>query len=68
MAKVTGDRDPGYGSTGKMLGEAATCLAMDVSKTDKAGGFWTPSTVMGDALIARLQQHAGLTFSVVSAS
>lgn len=68
VAKVTGDRDPGYGSTGKMLGEAATCLAMDVSKTDKAGGFWTPSTVMGDALIARLQQHAGLTFSVVATS
>lgn len=68
VAKVTGDRDPGYGSTGKMLGEAATCLAMDISKADKAGGFWTPATVMGDALIARLQQHAGLTFSVVSVS
>lgn len=66
VVKVTGDRDPGYGSTGKMLGEAATCLAMDISKTDKAGGFWTPSTVMGDALIARLQQHAGLSFSVIS--
>ena len=26
-AKVTGDRDPGYGSTGKMLGQAAACLA-----------------------------------------
>lgn len=68
VAKVTGDRDPGYGSTGKMLGEAATCLALDISKSDKPGGFWTPATVMGDALIARLQQHAGLTFSVVSAS
>ncbi|MCM3599095.1 hypothetical protein M4D55_25640, partial [Metabacillus idriensis] len=27
--KVTGDRDPGYGSTGKMLGQAALGLALD---------------------------------------
>ena len=66
VVKVTGDRDPGYGSTGKMLGEAATCLAMDVSKSDRAGGFWTPATVMGDVLIPRLIQHAGLSFSVIS--
>ena len=35
--KVTGDRDPGYGSTAKMLGEAAACLALDVAGTP--GGF-----------------------------
>lgn len=63
--KVTGDRDPGYGSTCKILGEAAVCLVQDIAKTDKPGGFWTPSTVMGDKLIARLTEHAGLTFSVV---
>lgn len=68
VVKVTGDRDPGYGSTGKMLGEAATCLALDMPKAEHAGGFWTPSALMGDALIARLQQHAGLTFSEVGAS
>ena len=28
------------------------------------GGFWTPASAMGHALIARLQSHAGLTFSV----
>lgn len=64
-AKVTGDRDPGYGSTAKMLGEAAVCLATDISKTDKTGGFWTPSTALGQRLIERLQAKAGLTFSIV---
>ncbi|WP_297921890.1 saccharopine dehydrogenase NADP-binding domain-containing protein [uncultured Agitococcus sp.] len=64
-AKVTGDRDPGYGSTAKMLGEAAVCLATDISKTDKKGGFWTPSTALGQRLIDRLEAKAGLTFSIV---
>ncbi|MEL6926564.1 MAG: saccharopine dehydrogenase NADP-binding domain-containing protein, partial [Bacteroidota bacterium] len=32
-AKVKGDRDPGYGSTSKMLGEAAVCLAKDKAMT-----------------------------------
>jgi len=65
QVKVTGDRDPGYGSTCKILGEMAQCLALDVSKEEKAGGFWTPSTFGGDKLVARLIEHAGLTFSVV---
>jgi len=63
--KVTGDRDPGYGSTGKMLGQAAACLALDVDKASKAGGFWTPATVFGDRLVDRLVAHAGLTFEVL---
>ncbi len=66
-AKVTGDRDPGYGSTGKILGEAAVCLAQDVPKAQVAGGFWTPATAMGDALITRLVEHAGLGFEVLEA-
>ena len=65
QARVTGDRDPGYGSTCKILGEVAQCLALDVSKSDKPGGFWTPSTLGEDKLLARLSEHAGLTFSVV---
>ena len=64
-AKVTGDRDPGYGSTAKMLGEAAVCLATDISKNDKTGGFWTPSTALGQRLIDRLEAKAGLTFKIV---
>jgi short subunit dehydrogenase-like uncharacterized protein len=63
--KVTGDRDPGYGSTAKMLGQAAACLALDVGKSDKPGGFWTPATIFGERLIDRLQAHSGLTFEVL---
>jgi short subunit dehydrogenase-like uncharacterized protein len=63
--KVTGDRDPGYGSTAKMLGQAGACLAQDFAATGRKGGFWTPATVFGDTLIERLVAHAGLTFEVV---
>ena len=63
--KVTGDRDPGYGSTGKMLGQAAACLALDVDKAATPGGFWTPAAIFGDRLIQRLTAHSGLTFEVV---
>lgn len=63
--RVTGDRDPGYGSTAKMLGEAAVCLATQCSKGSVEGGFWTPSTALGEALKARLVDHAGLTFEVI---
>lgn len=64
-AKVTGDRDPGYGSTAKMLGEAAACLARDVPARDERadGGFWTPASLLGDDLVRRLIDHAGLTFA-----
>jgi len=60
-SRVTGDRDPGYGSTAKMLSQAAACLAKDVSE-EFPGGFWTPATILGDKLIDRLTAHAGLTF------
>src|SRR3984957_16908233 len=62
--KVTGDRDPGYGSTAKMLGQAAACLAFDVDKFAAPGGFWTPATIFGDRLIQRLTAHSGLTFDL----
>lgn len=61
--RVTGDRDPGYGSTAKMLAQSAVCLANDLPKKTK-GGFWTPASLMGDKLIKRLQAHSGLTFEV----
>jgi len=62
-ARVTGDRDPGYGSTSKMLSESAICLAKD--ELSSAGGFWTPASAMADALIGRLVENAGLTFDLV---
>lgn len=62
--QVTGDKDPGYGSTSKMLGEAAVCLAKDISKNDVKGGMWTPASAMGETLKARLEANAGLSFTV----
>lgn len=63
--RVTGDMDPGYGSTAKMLGQAAVCLALDVPDMGREGGFWTPSTVFGERLLERLEQHAGVKFEVL---
>ncbi|MEZ4955982.1 MAG: saccharopine dehydrogenase NADP-binding domain-containing protein [Saprospiraceae bacterium] len=63
--KVKGDRDPGYGSTSKMLGESAVCLAKDQLISPKIHGVITPSTAMGDALLTRLENNAGLTFEIV---
>ncbi len=59
---VTGDKDPGYGSTSKMLAESALCLVKDCD--DVAGGIYTPAPAMGGALIKRLVAKAGLTFGV----
>ncbi len=59
---VTGDRDPGYGSTSKMIVEAAICLLNEAAATK--GGIWTPAAAMGMPLIKRLVDNAGLTFAV----
>ena len=56
---VTGDRDPGYGSTSKMIAETALCLV----ETESAGGVWTPGALLGTGLRDRLQAKAGLTFT-----
>ena len=44
-AAVKGDRDPGYGSTSKMISECAICLLRDTP--DVAAGIWTPGAAMG---------------------
>jgi short subunit dehydrogenase-like uncharacterized protein len=62
ISSVQGDRDPGYGSTSKMLAEAAMCLLVNPDLA--SGGLWTPAAAMRDALMARLQEHAGLTFQI----
>jgi short subunit dehydrogenase-like uncharacterized protein len=62
--KVTGDADPGYGSTAKMLGESAVAF-LDLDPQMVGGGFWTPASAFGDALIERLEAHAGVRFDVV---
>ncbi|MGB6230096.1 MAG: saccharopine dehydrogenase NADP-binding domain-containing protein [Litorimonas sp.] len=64
IAVVTGDRDPGYGSTSKMISEAALTLTRDVDRQTTPGGVYTPAPAMGDALIERLEAQAGLSFEI----
>lgn len=61
-ASVSADRDPGYGSTSRMITESAVCLIEDA--TDTPGGIWTTAPAMGNRLIDRLAGNAGLTFRV----
>lgn len=61
IGEVTGDMDPGYGSTSKMLAESAICLVQN--ELPNIGGVLTPSIAMGDVLLQRLQDNAGLTFT-----
>jgi short subunit dehydrogenase-like uncharacterized protein len=59
---VRGDKDPGYGSTCKMITECAICLLQD--SPDVPAGIWTPGAAMGEKLLSRLSRNAGLTFEV----
>ena len=59
---VKGDKDPGYGSTSKMIAEAALCIAVDGNS--HGGGIWTPGALMGDKLTKRLKSNAGLSFTI----
>ncbi len=65
VAKVTGDADPGYGSTAKQISEVAIGLAR-LSPDTRSGGFWTPAACLGESLFEPLQEHAGLTFEAWS--
>jgi len=60
-ASVKGDKDPGYGSTSKMIAETALALTAD----DKvSGGVWTPGAALGLPLAERLQKDAGIVFAI----
>jgi short subunit dehydrogenase-like uncharacterized protein len=63
-ARVSADRDPGYGATCRMLGESAVCLARDAEALEVGGGFWTPASCMGGRLIERLRANAGMSFEL----
>jgi short subunit dehydrogenase-like uncharacterized protein len=54
----------GYGSTSKMLTEAALCLIEEAA--DTPGGVLTAAPAFGGAIIDRLTANAGLTFEVES--
>jgi short subunit dehydrogenase-like uncharacterized protein len=62
LYSVKGDRDPGYGSTSKMIAETAIAL----TENDGPGGVTTPGAALGEALVKRLEANAGLTFTVES--
>jgi short subunit dehydrogenase-like uncharacterized protein len=59
---VGGDCEPGYASTAKMISECAICLLRDAPEVK--AGIWTPGAAMGDRLIKRLVDNAGMTFTV----
>ena len=59
---VQGDKDPGYGSTSKMIAESAVCLLLNPN--NEVNGILTPASAMGESLIERLQANAGLTFKI----
>ena len=59
---VRGDRDPGYGSTSRMIAECAICLLQNTPAV--APGIWTPGAAMGERLIKRLVDHAGIVFEI----
>ena len=59
---VKGDRDPGYGSTSKIISEAALTLL----EINALGGIYTPGALMAAPLQERLQKYAGVTFHVES--
>jgi short subunit dehydrogenase-like uncharacterized protein len=61
-AGVTGDKDPGYGCTSKMIAESALCLIQDV--TSDGAGITTPAALMGAPLLKRLAINAGMTFKI----
>lgn len=61
-ASVSAERDPGYGSTSRMIAESALCLLHDAS--DTRFGIWTTASAMGEKLIQRLSARAGLTFKL----
>ena len=58
---VKGDKDPGYGSTSKMIAESALGLIDDVP--EGPGGITTPGAVLGEHLVKRLVARAGLSFA-----
>jgi short subunit dehydrogenase-like uncharacterized protein len=62
-AVIGADRDPGYGATARMLGEAAVCLLRDETASPLDGGVLTPASGIGEPLADRLRA-VGFTATV----
>ncbi len=63
---VSGDRDPGYGASSRMIGEVAVCLARDLPKSALPGGVWTPGAAIADKIIPRLIENVGMKFALMT--
>jgi short subunit dehydrogenase-like uncharacterized protein len=59
---VRGDKDPGYGSTSKMISE--TAMALLTPRLSCPGGIWTPGAALRDELKERLTAQAGILVSI----
>ena len=57
---VKGRYDPGYGSTSRMIAETGIALL----SCKAAGAVATPGALLGEDLVARLIEHAEITFAV----
>ena len=57
---VKGRYDPGYGSTSRMIAETGIALLACQAE----GAIATPGALLGEALVARLREHAEITFAV----
>jgi short subunit dehydrogenase-like uncharacterized protein len=66
LARVKGDRDPGYGSTSRIISECALALVQDIDRKTTSGGVWTPAAALGMTVLPRLQERAGLSFALES--
>ncbi len=60
---VTGDRDPGYAATARMLAESALCMLLDRKSIPDVSGVLTPAAGIGDILVSRLKDN-GITFKI----
>ena len=60
---VTGDRDPGYAATARMLAESALCMILDRKSIPDVSGVLTPAAGIGDILVSRLKDN-GITFKI----
>ena len=60
---VTGDRDPGYAATAKMLSESALSLLLEKESIPDVSGVLTPASGIGDVIVFRLKDK-GITFKI----
>ena len=60
---VTGDSDPGYSATAKMLTESAICILLNENRIPKKYGVLTPASGIGLILIERLKEK-GISFTI----